>query len=427
MRVTNKALWGTAVAAAVAATALLGGSAAGASQFTTGYEFVGYGGGSLVRAADNTITSDLTAASSINNEGLVQQTNDAAHVFVKDLLNTGEVATSAASTAIPGGYQVRSEARTTGVSALGGAITANAIDTVSIAKVVDGVASTSVQTTFVNLKVGTVHVPANVPPNTIIRIPNVATVALNYQLAFTADTNKGYVIGIGAYVDLLKPRGDNAVGAQLAISPTTSQLGPVVVPPSGHFLYANAFGTKVEAHVGTLVGVHSDETAPITMAAAGTDPQGSVQTANIAGVNLSPAATVGAITDSVQGTNNATLYDGRAGSRVGAINLFNGAIKATAVGSFARVNGLASDTVPQVTGGSTLVDLIIGGKPINVDTSPNTVIKVGNLLQVTINQQIRPNNRAMIVRALDIKVLVAHGGFPAGAEIQVAVTRVNVS
>ena len=423
----NRALWCTATAAAVAVTALVGGSAAGASPFTTGYEFVGYGGGSLVRAADNNITSDLTAASSINNEGLVRQTNDAAHVFVKSLLNTGEVATSAASTAIPGGYQVRSEARTAGVSALGGAITADAIDTVSIAKVVDGVASTSVQTTFVNLTVGTVKVPANVPPNTIIRIPNVATVALNYQLAFTADGNKGYVIGIGAYVDLLKARGENAVGAQLAISPTTSQLGPVVTPPSGHFLYANAYGTKVEAHVGTLVGVHSDETAPITMPAAGTDPQGSVQTANIAGVNLSPVARVGAITDSVQGTNNANRYSGRAGSRVGAINLFNGAIKADAVGSFAQVSGPASATVPTVIGGSTLVNLIIGGKPINIDTSPNTVIKVGNLLQVTINQQIRPNNRAMIVRALDIKVLVAQGGFPAGAEIQVAVTRVNVS
>ena len=423
MRV-NVALASTAVAIATVAGVVAGATGAGAGPATTGYEFVGWGGGSLVRAANNTITSDLTAASSINNEGLVKVTNDAAHVTVKDLLNTGEVATSAESSAVPGGYQVRSEARTAGISALGGLIKASAIDTVSIAKVVDGVASTSVHTTFIGLQIGTKQIPVDVAPNTIIRIPNIATVALNYQLAFT-DGNKGYTIGIGAYVDLLKARGDNAVGAQLAISPTTSQLGPVVVPPSGHFLYANAYGTKVTAHVGDLVGIHSDETAPITMAAAGTD--GQVETSNIAGVDLSPVAKVGAITDSVQGTNTADAYDGRAGSRIGAVNLFNGTIRADALGSFARVRGPASATVPTVTGGSTLVNLIIGGKPIDINTAPNTVINVGNILQVTINQQIRPNNRAMIVRALDIKVLVAKGGFPAGAEIQVATTRVNVS
>ena len=422
----KRTIGGAAAAAVAVAAALVGGEGAGASVASTGFEFVGWGGGSLVRAADNTITSDLTAASSINNEGLVSDTNEAAHVTVKDLLNTGEVATSAASTAVDGGYQVRSEARTAGISALGGLITADAVDTVSIAKVVDGVASTSVQTTFVNLKVGTTHVPATVKPNTIIRIPNVATVALNYQLAFTSDQNKGYTIGIGAYVSLLKPRGENAVGAELAISPTTSQLGPVVVPPSGHFLYGKAYGTKVTAKVGDLAGIHSDETAPITMAAAGTE-NGDVDTSSIAGVNLNPLAHVGAVTDSVQGTNTASAYDGRAGSRIGAVNLLDGLIKADAVGSFARVKGAASTPRPAVTGGATLVNLVINGKPIILTGAPNTVINVLGVAKITINQQTRPTSRSIVVRALDIQLLAARSGFPAGAEIEVAVSRVAVS
>jgi hypothetical protein len=418
-------LGGLVAATAAVAAVVAGSSGAGAANNSTGFEFVGWAGGSLVRAADNTITSDLTAASSINNEGLVSDTNDAAHVVVKDLLNTGEVATSAASTAVPGGYQVRSEARTAGISALGGLITAAAVDTTSIARVVDGVASTSVQTTFVNLKVGSTRVPANVKPNTIIRIPNVATVALNYQLAFT-DRDKAYTIGIGAYVSLLKPRGDNAVGAELAISPTTSQLGPVVTPPSGHFLYGKAYGTKVTAKVGSLAGIQSDETAPITMAAAGTE-NGEVDTSSIAGVNLNPAAHVGAVTDSIQGTNTASAYDGQVGSRIGAINLLNGLIRADAVGSFARVRGAASATLPTVTGGSTLVNLIINGKPIKITGAPNTVINILGVAKITINQQTRPTNRSMIVRALDVKLLADRSGFPAGAEIEVAVSRVAVS
>jgi hypothetical protein len=415
---------GIAVVAATTAAIAFGGGGVGAATADTGYEFVGWAGGSLVRAVDNTVTSDLTAASSINNEGLVADTNSAATVFVKDLLNAGVVKTSAASTAVDGGYQVRSEAETTHISALGGLITADAIDTVSVARVVNGVASTSVHTNLVNLKVAGTKIPLNVAPNTIIRIPNVATVALNYQLAFTKD-NSAYTIGIGAYVSLLKARGQNAVGAELAISPTTSQLGPVSVPPSGHFLYAKAYGTKVTAHVGTLVGIRSDETAPITMAAAGTG--GTPQTSAIAGVHLDPAASVGAITDSVNGTNTSTAYDGQAGSRIGAVNLLNGLIKADVVGSFARVRGLAATNLPIVTGGSTLVNLTIGGKPIPINTSPNTRINLLNIAIVTINQQIRPNNRAIIVRALDIKLTTAAYGFPAGAEIQVATTLAWVS
>jgi hypothetical protein len=286
------------------------------------------------------------------------------------------------------------------------------------------VASSAISSNFVNLKVGSLHIPANVPPNTIIRIPNVATVSLNYQLAFS-NAGQGYTIGIPIYADLLKARGTNAVGAQVAIGPTYAALGPVIPPESGHFLYANAYGTKVNAAVGTLVGVTSDETAPITMAAAGTG--GTPQTSNIAGVNLDTLARVGAITDSVNGTNTATAYDGSAGSRVGAVNLFNGAIRADVIGSAARVFGPAAATVPTVQGSATLVNLVIGGHPIDIHASPNSVINVLNFAIVTVNQQIRPTNRSIIVRALDIKLTTAAYGFPAGAEIQIAVTRASVS
>jgi hypothetical protein len=415
-----------AAAIAVAGTltaALAGGSAAGAGV-STGFEFVGWAGGSEVRAVNNTITSELTAASSINNVGLVADHNSAAAVSIPNLLTTGAVSTHTESTAIDGGYQVVSEARTTGISALGGLITADAIDTTSTASVVNGVASHSVQNTFVNLKVGNVHVPVNVNPNTIIRIPNVATVALNYQLSF-AQADSSFNIGIGAYVSLLKPRGQNAVGAELSLSPTYAALGPVVTPPSGHFLYAKAFGTKVTAAVGTLVGIQSDETAPITMAAAGTN--GQVQTAATAGVHLDPLASVGAVTDSIYGTNTASAFDGRSSSRIGAVNLFNGAITADVIGSATQVTGSAPGFAPTVTGASTLVNLTIGGHLIPINAAPNTTINLLNIAIVTINQQIHPTSRSMIVRALDIKLTTAAYGFPAGAEIIIASSQVAVS
>ncbi len=407
------------VGAAVAATTL-GGSAASA---TTGYSFVGWAGGSLVRAANNVITSDLTAASSINYENPASDTNSAAAVQIPHLLNTGVMSTSAVASAIDGGYKVVSKAETAHIGALGGLITADAINTVSTATVVNGVATSSVKSTFLNLKVGGVKVPINVKPNTIITIPNVATVALNYSLSF-AKTNTAFNVGIGAYVSLLKPRGENAIGAEVALSPTYAALAPVVVPPSGHFLYANAYGTKVAARVGTLVGVESDPTAPITMGAAGT--RGVTKTSSIAAVNLTPVARVGAVTNSVTGTNTSTRYDALATSRVAAINLFRGLIRADAVKSKARVRGAATAAVPRITGSSTLLNLTINGKAIPLNASPNTKINLLNIAVVTINQQIR-TAKSIIVRAIDIKLSTAAYGLPAGAEVQVASSRVSVS
>lgn len=413
---------GVAVAGTV--SAVLAGSTPASAGVATGFEFVGWAGGSEVRAVNNTVTSELTAASSINNEGLVADHNSAAAVSIPNLLTTGAVSTHTESTAIDGGYQVVSEARTAGINALGGLITADAIDTISTATVVDGVATHSVVNTFVNLTVGKVKVPVNVSPNTIIRIPNVATVALNYQLSF-AKADSSYNIGIGAYVSLLKPRGNNAIGAELSLSPTYAALGPVVTPPSGHFLYAKSYGTKVTAQVGSLAGIQSDETAPITMAAAGTN--GQVQTAAIAGVHLDPLASVGAVTDSIDGTNTSSAFDGSASSRIAAINLFNGAIKADAIGSVAEVKGSAPGFSPTITGGATLVNLVIGGHTIPINAAPNTQINLLNIAVITINQQIHPTTRSLIVRALDIKLTTAAYGFPAGAEIELAVSHVSVS
>lgn len=414
------ALGRTATAAAVTAATVIGGAAASAGPATP-YFFVGWAGGSIVRALDNTVTSDLSAESSINNQGLVSDTNDAANVHINSLLDTGVVHTSAASTAIPGGYQVRSEAETTGISAFGGLITADAIDTVTIARVVNGVASTEVHTTFVNLTVGSTKVPINVAPNTIIHIPNILTVGLNWQAA-AAQGDSAFTMAYGAYVSLLKPFGQNAIGASVALSPATSQIAPVIVPPSGHFLQAKAYGTKVDAKVGTLAEIRSDPTAPIAMPAAGTN--GDVKTKNIAGVNLNPLAKVGAVTNTVQGTNTEDGYDARATSRVAAINLLGGLIKADAVTSSARVRG-SGDGAPIVTGDSSVVTLILNGNPITIDAAPNTVINVANIVVVTINQQIR-TPRGITVRALDIKLLDARSGFPAGAEIEVAVSKVSV-
>ncbi len=416
-----KIIPGVAVAGAAIAAVVAASSPAGAGA-STPYLFVGYAGGSLVRAANNTITSDLTAASNLNNSGLVSDSNSAASVVASTLLTTGGVNTSTVSRAISGGYEVVSESKTAGVSLLNGAITATAIDTVSTSRVVNGTVSGSTNTKFVGLKIAGTKIPVNIPANWAVGIPGLATIIVNYQ-AEQHDATHVVTYGIGLYVGLLKAQGKNAIGASVLAAPAYSALGPLEVPESGHVTLGKAYGTAVQANVGSLVNVASDPTAPIGLAAGGT--KGVTQTSSVAGVNLTSLARVGAVTDSVNGTNTTSQWDAQTSSRVAAINLFNGAIKADAITAYAHAHG-APSSATTLAGASRLVNLVIGGKPINLNVAPNTVINLG-LGKITINQQIKTGNNKITVRALDIVLGKAGYGLPAGAEVQVAVAIASVS
>jgi hypothetical protein len=78
-----------------------------------------------------------------------------------------------------------------------------------------------------------------------------------------------------------------------------------------------------------------------------------------------------------------------------------------------------------VTGGSGLLNVVIGGSPINLDAAPNTVINLLGLGTVTINKQVR-TARGISVIAIDIVVGKAQSGLPVGAEVQLAVSTASV-
>jgi hypothetical protein len=409
----------TGVLVVGAAAAAMIGLPSGAGA--TDYQFVGYAGGSMVRAANNTVTSDLTASSSIGSAYETSATNSAAAVAVKSLLSSGAVSTSTYSKAITGGYEVVSESRIAGVNLLNGLITASAVDTTSTSKLVNGKISGGSATTFVGLKIVGVKLPVTIPVNFHVSIPNVVTIYLNYSLA-SGVAPSVMSIGAGLYLGLLKTQGANAVGASVALTPTYAALGPITIPPSGHIVRGNAFGTQVTAKAGSLANVQSDPTAPISMAAAGTG--GKVITANIAGVNLTSLLRLGAVADTAQSTNTNARWESETTSKVAGINLFNGAIKADAVTADAHVTGTPGGTT--VSGTSGLLDLSIAGQAIPVNAKPNTKINVLGLGTVTINKQVSTTN-SVTVCALDIVLGKATGGLPVGAEVTIAVASASAA
>ncbi|MCW2594465.1 MAG: hypothetical protein QOJ37_710 [Pseudonocardiales bacterium] len=402
------AVLGIAVAAAATLTAVNGAGA-------TTYQFVGYSGGSLVRALNNTVTSDLTAASAITTSSLGTVTNTAAGISVPNLLTAGAVSTSTSAQAVTGGYKVVSHGKTAGVKALNGLITADALDTTTTSSLINGKISGSVTTTLVGVKIAGINLPVKIPQNYHVTIPNIASVYLNYSLVAGKDQSV-MTIGSGLLITLLKPQGANAIGAAVSVNLTYAALGPILPPVTGHSLQGNAYGTSVSAKVGSLVNVQSDPTAPISVPGLGT--AGVTRTSNIAGVALSPTLHIGAVTTTATGTNTNSHWESETTAEVAGINLLNGLITADAVKTDAHVNGLPG-TPTKVTGSTNLVHLKIAGALIPIDTSPNTVIKLLNIGTVTVNQQVA-GATGITVRGLVINLSTAAYGLPAGAQVQVA-------
>ena len=405
-----KSLLASVSVVATLGAAITGG--AGTAGAAPTVAFLGYAAGSLVRAVDSTVTSNLSAESLIFGGVGTTDSNDLASLRVSNLIQAGAVTTKADAHAIPGGSELVTEVHVADVVLLGGAIRIEAVDTVSTVKTVNGVASADTNTTFVNLHVVGHNLPVDISKNTAISIPGVATVVLNLALdGAQGDQALGY--GASVYISLLKDLGPSPLGSTVVLTPTYAAMG--VGDPSKHSLSGNAYGSKVLVDAGDAANVHSDPTAPVHVFG-GT--HGKTTTSSIAAVNLNPVLHVGAITDTARGVNDDAQQDVETTSEIAGVNLLNGLIKADAINVDARVQGPPGGPY-LVTGTSTLVNLVIDGNKIPINVAPNSQIKIGNLAVVTINQQKKTGN-LVTVRALDIQLLKRGDGLPAGAEIQIA-------
>jgi hypothetical protein len=412
-----------AVAASTAFAVLVAASvpSAGAAGPETGYSFSGWAAGTLVKSPSGQVLSDFTAPSSINGSSLSADTNRAASVSVPSTVVTGAVSTSTTASEISGGYQVRSVSQVARLVALGGAIKADALVVVTVAKVVNGIASSSSVTTFSNLTISGVHVPADIPPNLVVRIPG-ASMILNASISTTIGS-QSVISGTGILITLTKALGAFLPGTSISIAPTFASIAPLQAA-SGHVLYGHSFGTKVLGSALAGTGISAKESAPITLPPGGTS--GTQLTNQVVGVALDPRATVGHVTDSVSGTNTASGYVGRASASVSTVNLFDGVVRADAVTSTAVVRGTASAADPStLAASSTATNLVIDGK-VYTSVPPNTRVTLP-FGWVTINQRIRTGTHALIVRGLDIHFTAAAYGFPTGTEIQLATSRIAVS
>ena len=409
---------GLAAVAAALGVAVVGGGAAGAAD--SDFLFYGDAQGARVKALSNTVTSQITAESGVFGGASPQQnTNSAAAVNVGGGVATiGGVNTHTEIKQITGGWQVSATSQTTGISLLGGAITATALTTTATVTEKNGVLTPDVQNTFANLHIAGIHLPVHIPQNFGIKLGNIAQIGINTGAGAVAG-GAAQALGAALQVRLLEPAGSQDTGASIYVSPVMAIVGPFGGVDTGHTTLGQAYATKITANVGSLVGVRSDPTAPVTVYAPGTS--GNTTTASVASVHLGSGLLVGAVTDTGFGQNTTAGANTIMTSRIANLNLFSGLIKASAI----TVNATASSN-GTVTGSTNLANVVIAGAVINLNAAPNTTINVLNLGQVTINQQIHTAH-GIIVRGLDIVIGTARNGLPVGAEIQLAVAAASAT
>jgi hypothetical protein len=404
-----------AVAAAVAAgTVAVAVAPAGAA---VSYYYFGSAGGSSVKAVNSTVTSALSAESSVLGRTAGQSDkNSLASVHAQGVLSLGGVATTAAIKAVPGGQQVVVTSRVTGVNVLNGLITASAITTTTTTSRVNGVSSSTSYSDFAGLKIVGVNLPVTIQQNFGVRIPGVASIVLNGGFTATQGTTS-VGIGAGLGVTLLQSAGSAGSGAEVYVAQTYTIVAGDSSEDTGHGTIGNAYATAIHAAAGKAIDIRSDPTSPTTVFSQGTG--GETLTNSLAGVNLAPVGTVGAVKTTGTATNTRTVADLTTTAQVAGLNLLNGLVQADAVTVTAHASLVGGPTAS-----TKLVGLVVAGRRIAVNVKPNTVINLG-IGKLTINQQLKSGN-SITVCALDLVLGKPAAGLPVGAEIQLALASAAV-
>ena len=374
-------------------------------------------GGTFVRAVGGAVRSDLTAASTVAGTTYPNtQANAVADLDVLNgLANVGAVETSMSATNPGGVGTITGSATTTGVSLLGGAITADAVET-EITAHHDGADDYDgeVRTTFVGLEIAGEEIPITVPRNFGITVPGVASVVLNRSRT-TTESGELTVSGAALTVTLLGAYGETPVGTTIQVNPVNAGFRPDVpsdaTPVSGH-----AFGTFVYAGAPPLVRAISGRTAAVTMPGRGTG--GYPVTNSTAALDLPGLAGVGAVESSCRSTSVPVTLDATCSNKATRVKLLNGAVLADVVTAEAHLTKDAGGVVTKEAS-STIANLRVLGLPIRVQPGATTQLTIPGVLTITLNAQEETAN-GITVTALRVRLGLPAFGLPAGAIIEVA-------
>lgn len=395
--------------------------ASAAPDPATPYNYEAHAGGTLIRVVGSTVSSDPTAAASIEGSTAsttfpVQHSNSTASVHVGTVANAGVITTTAGATKVGTNLTSTATAETAAVNLLGGLITVDAAKTVTNAHRIGTDLSGDSDTKFVGVTINHKKINLlNVPNNFGINIPGVASVILN-ESKTVIDGGKVTETGSAVKVTLLKKYEGDPVGSTIAVNPTSATLTPSPAPST--LVSGIAFGAYVEVTAGSSTSIISGPIGGISTPPGGTFGYDIFN--RIVGADIPLVIKSGVIQSRANALTSPNSADVTHEAKIADINVLNGLIKANAITATSRSQKLPTGQHIQ-TPSSELVGLVIGGKKISLlNTSPGTVITLPGVIRVVINEQ-TTNALGNQVAALHVTLLSPRSGLKTGAEIYVAV------
>jgi hypothetical protein len=392
---------------ATAAPVLANAGAAPANAMETGFMASAYG--TLVKVG-TTVQSGRSAASTLGctSSAGVTHSNTAASVNTA-VLTTGTIDTSASSEATSTGVASTASSTIQNVNALGGLVTATAVESVSTTSRDDktGTFSTSAAgTQFLGLTVAGVPVSATPPPNTKIPLPGVGYVELNQQTAHVSSAKASLrVIGLHIVVTLSTPLAP--VGTDIKVGFASSGLGG----PVAGLLDGLAYGTRANVASTVIAG----ESFPESLSCLGTS--GATRTNTGAGVTIPGILTSGTVADTVEGTAGHKNASATVTSTIEGLNLGNGLVTATAI----KADVTAAGNPPAYTDNSAFLGLSVQGFPgISDNVPPNTKLNLAGIGTLWLHRQFKFSHEIVVIM---VQLIVTAPGNPLGLAMG---TTVNV-
>jgi len=386
-----------------------------ATAAETGYSGKAYGT-ELAAAAVAIVNAGPSAVSKLCTESTgVTNSNDVAGVSLPNILSTGAIDTSVASTAGSNSTASTATSNVTGINVLTGTITADAIKSVSSSISTSGTYSTSSNgTLFTNVNVLGVAISANVAPNTRINLPGLGYVILNQQISdVTASSARLTVNGVHVFVTTANSL-NLPVGAELIVAHAESDTLANIT-----LIHGLGYGSSLTA-AGIL---DSGRTAVVTLGCTGTS--GQLHQNDVTGVVIPGVLGTGELHTTAQGSVTATGTMGQVTATVDGTNLLSGLLTATAIKAVA--NG--SDSMAAIdlnSTGSGFVDLSVTGHPeIGANPPPNTKVQIAGLGTLWLHRVIRTPD-SIQVRMVELIVNAGNAlGLPIGADLRLSVAELK--
>jgi hypothetical protein len=344
----------------------------------------------------------------------VSNSNRVAGVHLKQVLDSGTVATRVASKKTHDGDASTGSARTEHVSALRGLIKATAIKAVSTTSrnSTTGAFTTSAAgTKFVGLVIAGHHIGGSPKPNTRISVPGIGYVILNQQTPVKGSIMHGMAV-FGVHLVVTKHNKRAPVGAQLWVSAVTTSL----TSPVKGVLVGNAFGSRV--NVGHLVV--SSRSFPVALGCGGTG--GRTISNSALSTHIPSILKTGTIRSTAYGKVSAGQVSAKLTSRVQGVDLLGGTVTATAV----KAGVTARGNPPKLGDQSTFVNLKIRGKSL-LNVKPNTKLHLKGLGTLWLHRVVKTGNSISVIM-IQLVIGNRHNSahLPKGAEVSIAVAHVGV-